>query len=75
MVHQFDSDFYGETLRLIIIGYIRAESNFPSLDALIEAIQTDISVAKQDLARAENEQFVHHPFLASGDDSIFAAKA
>jgi len=72
LVHNFDSDFYDETLRLIIIGYIRAESNFPSLDALIEAIHADILIAKQLLALAENKKFAEHAFLVRGDDSIFA---
>jgi hypothetical protein len=33
-------------MRLLVVGWIRPEANFPSLDALIKAIHNDISVAR-----------------------------
>lgn len=30
-MHQFQSDFYGSMLKLVILGYIRPEKNFKSL--------------------------------------------
>ncbi|CAN1216530.1 Bifunctional riboflavin kinase/FMN phosphatase [Linum perenne] len=38
LLHEFDEDFYGEDLRLVIVGYIRPEANFETLESLIEKI-------------------------------------
>ncbi|KAI9473930.1 MAG: hypothetical protein EXX96DRAFT_488825 [Benjaminiella poitrasii] len=51
ILHEFPSDFYGESIRIIVANYIRPEQNYPSLDALICDIKTDIEVAKQSLKR------------------------
>ncbi|OBZ91310.1 Riboflavin kinase [Choanephora cucurbitarum] len=51
ILHEFESDFYGESIRIIVTGYIRPEQNYPSLDALIRDIKTDIEVARQSLKR------------------------
>nr|CCA22738.1 riboflavin kinase putative [Albugo laibachii Nc14] len=42
LLHHFEEDFYGATLKLLICGYLRPEMNFPSLESLITAIQNDI---------------------------------
>ena len=52
ILYPFAHDFYGAHLRLAILGYIRPEQNYASLDALVEDIQFDCVVAKQSLARA-----------------------
>lgn len=63
ILHKFDKDFYGEILKVIIVGYIRPEQDYKSLDALIEAINTDISTAETrlneevDLAKYKNDEF------------------
>ncbi|EDQ88022.1 uncharacterized protein MONBRDRAFT_26753 [Monosiga brevicollis MX1] len=31
IMNKFDSDFYGETMRMLVLGYIRPELNFSSL--------------------------------------------
>ncbi|KAL5715352.1 hypothetical protein ACHQM5_017183 [Ranunculus cassubicifolius] len=49
LLHQFDEDFYGEELRLAIVGYIRPETNFPSLERLIERIHEDRRIAEKAL--------------------------
>lgn len=41
-MHKFDDDFYGKEIRVIVLGRLRGEKDFDSLDALIEAINTDI---------------------------------
>ncbi|CAM0139873.1 riboflavin kinase [Umbelopsis sp. WA50703] len=51
IMHKFDEDFYGTGIKVIIAGYVRAEQNYPSLEALIEDINTDIEVANQSLQR------------------------
>ncbi|NWR49804.1 RIFK kinase, partial [Regulus satrapa] len=62
----FNEDFYGETLSIVITGYIRPEKNFDSLDALISAIQEDIEEAKRQLDLPEHlklkeDNFFHLP--------------
>ncbi|OZJ03124.1 hypothetical protein BZG36_03874 [Bifiguratus adelaidae] len=65
VIHQFEHDFYNAQIRVIVLGYIRAEQNYPSLDALIEDILTDVEVAKNCLDRKayleykQDELFVH----------------
>ncbi|KAJ1505453.1 riboflavin kinase [Coelomomyces lativittatus] len=31
IIHEFEDDFYGEELRVIILGYIREEKNYSTL--------------------------------------------
>lgn len=38
----FDTDFYDEEIRLAIIGYLRSEANFTTLEDLIATIHADI---------------------------------
>ncbi|KAG1454713.1 hypothetical protein G6F46_009955 [Rhizopus delemar] len=51
IIHEFEQDFYNEAIRIIVGGYVRPEQNYPSLDALIKDIKTDIEVAKHSLKR------------------------
>lgn len=46
LLHEFKEDFYDQELRLTVLGYIRAEANFESLDALIERIHRDGDVTR-----------------------------
>ncbi|XP_071714379.1 bifunctional riboflavin kinase/FMN phosphatase-like [Rutidosis leptorrhynchoides] len=41
LLHKFDEDFYGEELDLVIVGYIRPEANFTSLESLVAKIHED----------------------------------
>ncbi|XP_043225083.1 riboflavin kinase-like [Amphibalanus amphitrite] len=61
ILHKFDKDFYGSTLRICIVGFIRPEENFKSLEALIRAINDDIEMARELCARPE------HAALAKAD--------
>lgn len=44
-------DFYGTQLNLLILGYIRPEYDYVSLEALVEDIRVDCEVARQSLMR------------------------
>ncbi|XP_071451164.1 riboflavin kinase [Hetaerina americana] len=57
ILHTFPSDFYGSLLRVCILGYIRPEKDFKSLDDLIAAIKSDIVFA--DEALEQNEMLQH----------------
>ncbi|KAF2124056.1 riboflavin kinase [Dothidotthia symphoricarpi CBS 119687] len=51
ILHNFDSDFYGATLSLIILGFIRPEYDYVSKDALVEDIREDIRISQRSLDR------------------------
>lgn len=50
ILDEFENDFYGEELEIEMSHYIRAESNYSSLDHLIMAIHNDIETTKQTVA-------------------------
>ncbi|KAG2182349.1 hypothetical protein INT43_007279 [Umbelopsis isabellina] len=60
IINEFPEDFYGEAMRVVILGYIRPEQNYPSLDALIKDIHTDIEVAKHSLSRPKYDELRSH---------------
>lgn len=62
LLHEFEEDFYGEELRLVIVGYIRPEANFPSLESLIERIHEDARIA---------EKALDLPMYASYKDAVY----
>ncbi|XP_004293539.1 PREDICTED: bifunctional riboflavin kinase/FMN phosphatase [Fragaria vesca subsp. vesca] len=63
LLHDFDEDFYGEELHLIIVGYIRPEANFPSLESLIEKIHEDRKIAEEALDLPMYSKFKDDPYL------------
>jgi len=65
IIHQFDSDFYGQKLKAIILSFIRNESDFKSLDELITAIKDDITFAGQQSELPHFKKFQTDPFFTS----------
>lgn len=65
LLHTFGNDFYGQELRLVITGFMRNEQNYPSLDALITAIHTDIATAGALLGTPEYQKHAEDTFLFS----------
>ncbi|KAI9150919.1 riboflavin kinase [Blastocladiella emersonii ATCC 22665] len=63
IIHEFESDFYGEDLRIVVCGYIRDEKNYTSLDDLILDIKTDIKVAETSLVRPAYAALRNDAFL------------
>ncbi|WZY69105.1 hypothetical protein YC2023_001345 [Brassica napus] len=63
LLHDFTEDFYGEELRLIIVGYIRPEANFPSLESLVAKIHEDREVAEKALDLPSYAKFKDDPYL------------
>jgi len=48
IVHKFDeTDLYDRQLKVIILGFIRPEWNFDSLEALVDAIRKDIEEGRK----------------------------
>lgn len=63
LLHEFDEDFYGEELRLAIVGYIRPEANFPSLESLIERIHEDGRIAENALGLPLYSKYKEDPYV------------
>jgi riboflavin kinase len=51
VLNKFQQDFYGSEMAISILGYIRPEYDYVSVEALIEDINTDIEVSKRSLER------------------------
>ncbi|XP_074111053.1 riboflavin kinase [Cotesia typhae] len=49
ILHKFSNDLHGRELKIVITGFIRPETSFDSVEALIAAINNDIKVADQRL--------------------------
>ncbi|XP_062855362.1 riboflavin kinase [Trichomycterus rosablanca] len=54
LIHTFKDDFYGQMLSVVMVGYIRPERGFNSLDELKAAIHSDIEEAKRKLDLPEH---------------------
>lgn len=63
ILHAFDADFYGKELRIVMLGYIRPEYNYTSLESLINDIETDKMVTLRSLDRPTYEAFKKDPFF------------
>lgn len=69
LIHKFKDDFYGETLSVAMVGYIRPERGFSSLEELISAIHSDIEEAKQKLDSPEHLKLKEDNFFRSFSSS------
>jgi riboflavin kinase len=68
VLSNFDNDFYGATLSLVILGYIRPEYDYAGLEALVEDIREDIRVAQRSLAREKYEAWKEDEWLRGGGE-------
>ena len=64
------SDFYDETMRLSLIGFLRPERKFDSFPELMEAITNDVSTSKTDLDTEPYVAFCSEPFMNAEDDWV-----
>ncbi|KAF7803546.1 bifunctional riboflavin kinase/FMN phosphatase [Senna tora] len=67
LLHDFNEDFYGEELRLVIVGYIRPEANFPSLESLVAKIQEDRKIAEKALDLPLYSSYKNDPYLRGSE--------
>jgi riboflavin kinase len=63
IMHDFDVQFYNSRMNLIILGFIRPELDYESVEKLINDIKTDIDVAGRSLARPAYVRFAEDPYL------------
>lgn len=60
IMHKFDRELYGKQLSVVMVTYLREEKNFPSLEALVEAINKDIADAEAALTQEVLEKHLHY---------------
>jgi riboflavin kinase len=67
ILHDYESaDFYGEEAAIVVLGFIRLEMKFNSLDELVGRILEDIATAKNILSSDEVlHSYQSDPFFAS----------
>ena len=63
ILHEFPKDFYGETLSLIIVGFMRPMEKYNSLQELIDAISRDVRVGDSMLEKTPYKEFQHDKFF------------
>ncbi|KAF8879892.1 hypothetical protein CPB84DRAFT_1817371 [Gymnopilus junonius] len=51
VLHDFEADFYGVEMRVLITGFIREMGGYAGVDELIEDIKVDCDVARKSLDR------------------------
>lgn len=64
IMHNFHKDFYGDDLHVVVLGYIRPELDYTTLEALIEDINIDIEVAHRSLERPDYAAFKYDPIFS-----------
>lgn len=62
-------DFYKTRLNLLILGYIRPEFDYVSLEALVEDIRVDCEVARESLLREAYKCYMVESGKTSGEVS------
>ena len=60
----------GQELRVLVVGYIRPEANFVSLDALIKRIHRDADVTRKCLSEPRLASLKEHHFLKPTNASL-----
>ncbi|VVT49498.1 uncharacterized protein SAPINGB_P002299 [Magnusiomyces paraingens] len=63
IMHKFGGPFYGARIRYVVLGYIRPELDYVSVEALIADINTDVQVAERSLARKEYSKYKDDAFF------------
>ncbi|KAI5117499.1 hypothetical protein M0805_009668 [Coniferiporia weirii] len=66
IMHDYKNDFYGNEMRVLVLGYIRPELDYTSREALIDDIETDKKVAINSLARPAYSKYLNDALFAAG---------
>ncbi|XP_025418138.1 putative riboflavin kinase [Sipha flava] len=58
ILNKFDNDFYGSNIKIKVVGFIRPELNFNSVEELVNTIHSDIEYAIQKLENTDkNDEY------------------
>lgn len=66
MTEEYEEEFYGEEMKLCIIGFMRPEWKFTSIEELIAHIRNDVAVSEAALELSAATEFRSHPSLKVG---------
>ncbi|KAG5370371.1 Riboflavin kinase [Yarrowia sp. C11] len=56
IIHKFAHTFYGASIKVMVLGYLRPEKNFTSLEALVDEIHNDIRVSQEKMEGVEERK-------------------
>lgn len=70
-----EGDFYGETMRLGLCGFLRSERKFPSFPDLIAAINRDVNNAKLSLDLAPYSKFSGDSFFQHCSEEMWVGSS
>eukprot|EP00968_Pinguiococcus_pyrenoidosus_P024787 scaffold5067_cov245-Pinguiococcus_pyrenoidosus.AAC.5 len=62
LLHDFPEDFYGQDLRVMIVGFIRPEKAFESMEALIAQIRDDVRKTDAALENPRHKRLLEDDF-------------
>ena len=65
VLHRYGGDFYGEELKVAVLGFLRPEIQFSGLDALVQRIQIDIGTARKELDEGNLQRLQSDPFFTT----------
>lgn len=65
IINEFEDDFYGKPLKIALLGYVRPERDYETLEELIEDIKWDIEVAKKSLERPKYLEIKNSSFFSN----------
>ncbi len=65
LLHDFGADFYDRRLKLVVVGFVRPELKFDSLDELIKEIQADGDFCRGALDDPSHARWPGDPFFAA----------
>eukprot|EP00803_Ostreobium_quekettii_P005762 evm.model.scf_977.2 EVM.evm.TU.scf_977.2 scf_977:34418-42634(-) len=63
IMHDYAEDFWGASLRLLALGFLRPEMKFGGVDELVGRIKMDVGIARSQLAAAGCERFRDDAFF------------
>lgn len=64
IMHKFNEDLYGKMLKVVMLGYLRPEQDFSSLDDIIKKINEDIQQAEELLDQPEYLEYKNNSFFS-----------
>lgn len=70
VMHSYDHDFYGQTMKVVLLGYLRPEIPFSGLQELLNRINTDIGISKTQLDGEQWGVFARDAFLKRMHDVL-----
>lgn len=63
ILHDYDDTFYGAHMRLVVLGHVRDEAKFNSLEQLIDEIGKDGKFCESELS--QYREYIEDPFFSS----------